>query len=124
MNKLLEYLPYIITLVNFVLYLVIFLCTKRIKGSKKLTENERKELTSKVETLQSLQEVLVNVVPQAIELAEKSGAMTPEAKKLIAMSQVMLQCSKQGLSFTEYQDKISDTIENDIMLTKRVNVSA
>lgn len=61
------------------------------------------------------------VIPNAIEVAEKSGITTGEAKLAFALSKISLWCVENGLNFNVMKDEILQQLESLISFSKQVN---
>ena len=104
-----------------------FINLSKIK-SKKITKaieaNDREratELQEKGNPFEELIQIVENTLPNAIKLAEES-ANSGQAKKLIAMSQLMLDCAKHGLDFSDFESLLSKLVDDFVAMSKEVNV--
>ena len=116
LKTLISYIPAALAVVVIVVDIILLVVKGKVKVHQPTAEEQ-----SQVDKLEKLQEVLTAVLPDAMVLAEKSGAGTGAAKKLIALSQIMLECNKRGLNFSEHSDVIETQVERSIELTKEVN---
>ena len=119
-----ENLKLIITIVSVAFAVLLFavdviLFAFKVKAAnKKLTPEEE----AKVKELENLQDILTKTLPEAQILAEVSGAGSGAAKKLVALSQVMLECNKRGVDYARNSEVIEEQLERNMALTKKVNV--
>lgn len=71
--------------------------------------------------LENLMKLFNEIIPNAIKQAENSGA-NGASKKTIALSNIMLECSKLGIDYNANAADIDKSLEDLINLTKGVNV--
>lgn len=116
-----ENLKTIVTLVILginVLLLIFNVICAIVKKAKNVDNNEE-ELKS--ENATNLIEVIRNFIPQAIEQAEKSGIVGGENKKLLALSQILLNCNEVNFDYKTNASLINDCLEELIEFSKKVN---
>lgn len=70
--------------------------------------------------LENLMKLFKEIIPNAVMSAEESGAKGA-AKKTIAQSNIMLECSKLGIDYATNAVEIDKAIEELISLSKNVN---
>lgn len=122
-----SFITAIVLLVMIVMSLILKIKKKRKEKLDKLhKENpENEDINKELEELEeeiTFLEVVEKTIPKAITIAEKSGALTPETKKLVATAYVAQEMISNGMNYNEYQEEVSKTIDDFVTMTKEVNV--
>lgn len=113
--KIMDILSYVGTAIGFVIAFISVYSAKK-KG------NNIDNLKSGVKNSQNIIALIRLFIPQAIEEAEKSGAVGA-IKKLIANAFIITQCAKNNINYNDYAEIIDQQIEDLIELTNNVNVN-
>lgn len=116
MQKIVEMIPTIISIVCFVLSVVLFIA-KYIALKKKAsatTENEKQEAEKMICLIDQ-------IIPSAVEFAENSGMQGGKLKKMLAVTQIMNKCLGLGIDYEANANLIDEKIEELIRFTKEVN---
>ena len=110
-----------------VIALVTYKLVKRHKEKKaelsksEMLSEELKLSNEKVDSQKALNVLVNEIIPASIELAEKSGILSGELKKVVAMSDIMLKCSEAHIDWQKVSDFVSNKIEDLIDFSKKVN---
>ena len=117
-----EYISAIFSLLIFLFTATCFILNK-IKQKHKRVEAEEKaeELESKLEDEKDVFILVNEIIPLAIKKAEETPLINGATKKLLAMSEILLNCEAKNISFAKYQEFISDQIEALIAFSKTIN---
>lgn len=124
-----ELLETIIRYASFVISLIVFLITAttfvvnrfKIKRKKLNAEEENEELQEKLEDKNAVYKLVNEIIPLAIKKAEETPLVDGKTKKLLALSEILLNCNEQCIDFELYKDFISEQIENLITFSKTIN---
>ena len=92
---------------------------------KKMVENgdsteKITELQDANEKLTAINRLIQTIIPNAIQVAEEVGG-SGEYKKLIATSKIIQDCDLEDIEYKQYANMVSETIEEMINLSKKVN---
>lgn len=117
-----DYASLIFALIMFLYALVTFVIGRIKKHNRKLTaEEENDELKDGLKFSQD-EFILINeIIPVAIKKAEDMPNIDGATKKLLAMSEILLQCNDAQIDFEMFKDFISEQIENLICFSKTIN---
>lgn len=122
MENIFKYATAVISVLVFLLTAVSFVANQVNKRHKRLAvEDEAETLKGEVENKSSLFDLVNELIPVAIENAEKIPMIDGKAKKLLAMSEVMLNCNERGINFEDFRAFVSSQIEKLIDFTKNIN---
>lgn len=124
-----ELIEQIIRYASFVISLIVFLITAttfvvnrfKIKRKKLTAEEENEELQEKLEDKNATYKLVNEIIPLAIKKAEETPLIDGKTKKLLALSEILLNCNEQCIDFELYKDFISEQIENLITFSKTIN---
>lgn len=124
-----ELIKQIISYASFVISLIVFLITAtsfvvnrfKIKRKKLTAEEENEELQEKLEDKNAVYKLVNEIIPLAIKKAEETPLVDGKTKKLLALSEILLNCNEQCIDFELYKDFISEQIENLITFSKTIN---
>lgn len=94
---------------------VISILVSKFKNKSKLEEYK-----SGAERSKKVIELISEIIPKAVAMAEKTGA-NGQNKKLIAMSQILIDCMNNGVDYSGVSNSIDETIEKLITFSKEVN---
>lgn len=94
---------------------IISILVSKFKNKTKLEEYK-----SGTERGKKVIELISEIIPKAVMTAEKTG-VNGQNKKLIAMSQILIDCMNNGIDYTGISDNIDTTIEKLIAFSKEVN---
>ena len=95
---------------------------KKEEASKSELLSQELQLANKtVDEEKALNLLVTEIIPASIELAEKSGILGGELKKVVAMSDVMLKCSEAHIDWSKVSEFVSGKIEDLIEFSKKVN---
>lgn len=116
LKMILDYSSYIVIALSL-LITIIQIIIQSVKG-----KNVKAKALRAVDLVSKLKELETTVIPEAIMTAEKSGITTGAAKKILALSEIMLQCNEMGIDYEENKEEIDQVLEAQIETTKAVNV--
>ena len=88
--------------------------------SKFKNKNKLEEYKSGTERNKKVIELISEVIPKAMMIAEKTG-VKGDTKKLIASSQILLDCMNRDIEYTGISNVIDEFIEKLISFSKEVN---
>ena len=71
--------------------------------------------------LNAINQLVQNIIPKAIEVAEKVKGVPGVVKKNLALGEVMQQCISNDIDYEGHKAFIDEKIEEVIKLTKEVN---
>lgn len=111
-----------IPVVSFLIAFVLFLIRKLKNPAIKKTTAVLEAATEAAEASSSMLKLLNDIIPVAVEHAEKSGLPNGANKKLLAVAEIMQECVKSGIKYENYASTIDSMIENLIEFSKNVNV--
>jgi hypothetical protein len=112
--KIMDIIGYIGTALGFVIAFISFISARKKDGN---IDN----LKSGLKETKNIIELIKNIIPKAIKTAEESGG-SGTIKKLIAVSQIVMECAKLGVDYNNYASFIDEELENQVKLTNEVNV--
>lgn len=122
MDKIIQYISYVLVFLSIAITVINFLITKFKKISIKDEQVEEiKELKSEISTSEKLVDVIRKIIPNAIKVAEASGIADGTVKKMIALSNILLECNNNDFDYKANSETINQVIEEFIDLTKKVN---
>ena len=117
-----DYASLIFAFVMFVYALVMFIIGRIKKHNLKLTlEDENDELKGEIEDKNAAFMLVDKIIPLAIKKAEEMPNIDGETKKLLAMSEILLNCNENCIDFEMFKDFISEQIEAMITFSKTIN---
>ena len=117
-----DYASLIFAFVMFVYALVMFIIGRIKKHNLKLTlEDENDELKGEIEDKNAAFMLVDKIIPLAIKKAEEMPNIDGETKKLLAMSEILLNCNENCIDFEMFKDFISEQIEAMITFSKSIN---
>lgn len=86
----------------------------------KVVSDKKNGKESSVVQLSSIETIINEFIPSAIEEAEKSG-MVGFAKKMYVVSKIICECASKGVSYDANAKLFDECIERLVSLTKKVN---
>ena len=111
-----------LTLIVFIVTAINFIITRFKKHHDKLTaEEENEQLSEKLDDSNNEYKLINEIIPLAMKKAEETPLIDGMTKKLLALSEILLQCSTCNIDFEKYKDFISEQIENLITFSKTIN---
>lgn len=113
--KIMDILGYIGTGLGIVIAIITFISAKK-KG------NNIDNLKSGLKDSKNIIELVKDLIPQAIRVAEQQGG-SPTFKKLTAISWLVIECAKLSINYKDYSKFIDDEVENQVKFTNEVNVN-
>lgn len=121
-EQIIRYASVIISLIVFVFSVVMFIINSIKKHAKKVQcEEENEDLQEKLEDKNAIYKLVNEIIPLAIKKAEETPLIDGQTKKLLAMSEILLNCNSDGIDFEMYKDFISEQIEALIEFSKTIN---
>lgn len=121
-KQIFEYISLVVSLIIFLFTATCFVIGKIKKKHKRIeAEDKAEELTDKLEEEQHLFKLVNEIIPIAIKKAEETPLINGPTKKLLALSEILLNCNASGIDFEAYKDFISEQIENLICFSKTIN---
>lgn len=112
--KIMDILGYIGTGLGTVIAIITFISARK-KG------NNIDNLKSRLKNTQNIIDIVEDLIPQAIRVAEQQGG-SPAFKKLTAVSWLVIECAKLSIDYNVYSKFIDDEIEKQVKFTNEVNV--
>lgn len=86
-------------------------------------ESTNESIRADLENSKKLLQLVQTIIPNAIHTAEYSGVNVNGAvKKLLAVAQIISDCAKNNISYEDNKELIDNVIEEQVKLTKEVNV--
>lgn len=120
-----KYASTILALIVFLFTAIMFIIGRIKQKRKKVTaEDKAEELQEELSDEQARFKLLNELLPIAIAKAEATPLVSGPTKKLLAMSELLLSCSANGIDFERFKDFISEQLENLIHFTKVINPRA
>lgn len=112
-----------------ILSLLVFLCTacmfviNSVKKKHKRIEAEAQAeaLQEELDEEQARFKLVNELLPLAISKAEATPLISGVTKKMLAMSEILLNCNALKIPFEKFKDFISEQIDNLINFTKVIN---
>lgn len=104
---------------------------KKKKAEKEATDKLREDADAlaatangqadEIKSLESFNQLVRNVIPSAIAVAEESGITNGVAKLTFALSKIALWCTEKGISYNDHKKEITEEVEKLIEFSKKVN---
>lgn len=117
-----ELLEQIIKYASTCLSLLVFLFTSVLFIINKIKAKHRRiEAEQEAETLDDEYTLVNEIIPLAIKKAEDTPLIDGKTKKLLALSEILLNCNASNIDFELYKDFINEQIENLIEFSKTIN---
>lgn len=117
-----ELLEQIIKYASTCLSLIVFLFTTILFIINKIKAKHRRiEAEQEAETLDDEYTLVNEIIPLAIKKAEDTPLIDGKTKKLLALSEILLNCNASNIDFELYKDFINEQIENLIEFSKTIN---
>ena len=117
-----ELLEMIIKYASSCLSLVVFLFTTILFIINKIKAKHRRiDAEEEAETLDAEYTLVNEIIPLAIKKAEDTPLIDGKTKKLLALSEILLNCNASNIDFELYKDFINEQIENLIEFSKTIN---
>ena len=113
--KIMDILGYIGTGLGIVIAIITFISAKKKGGN---IDN----LKSGLKDSKNIIELVKDLIPQAIRVAEQQGG-SPAFKKLTAISWLVIECAKSSINYNDYSKFIDNEVENQVKFTNEVNVN-
>lgn len=79
------------------------------------------EQADEIKSFAGFNQLVKNVIPTAIAVAEESGITSGVAKLTFALSKIALWCTEQGISYNDHKKEITEEVEKLIEFSKKVN---
>ena len=117
-----DYASLVFALVMFIYALITFIIGRiKAHNRKLMAEEQNDELQEKLEDKNAVYKLVNEIIPLAIKKAEEMPLIDGPTKKLLAMSEILLNCNEDGIDFEMYKDFISEQIEALIEFSKTIN---
>lgn len=97
------------------------LAVDELKDKAEALEESEKVKGEELKSASCLNELIRNVIPAAVTIAEESGINSGVAKLTFALSKIALWCTEEGFDYNEHKQEITDEVEKLISLSKVVN---
>ena len=121
-KQIFEYISLVLSLVIFLFTATCFVIGKiKKKHTRVEAEDKAEELEDKLEAEEDLFKLVNEIIPLAIKKAEETPLIKGQTKKLLALSEILLNCNSNNIDFEHYKDFISEQIENLICFSKTIN---
>ena len=125
LKQIFEYISSGFSLLVFLFTALMFIVNKINKKHRRIEVEEEKEAIEENLNEEQARFKLINeVIPVAIAYAEKLTNLTGEAKKTIALSNILLECNERNIDFNKFIKFIDEQLENLITFTKKINKRA
>ena len=122
LEQIFKYLSAILSLLVFLFTATMFIVNKIKQKHKKATfEDEKEALQEALEDEEARFKLLNELIPLAISKAEATPLINSMTKKMLAMSEILLNCNALKIPFEKFKDFISEQIDNLINFTKVIN---
>lgn len=117
-----EYTSAILSLLVFLFTACMFVVNKIRKKRKSVeAEQQAEALQEELDDEQARFKLLNELLPLAISKAEATPLINGMTKKMLAMSEILLNCNALKIPFEKFKDFISEQIDNLINFTKVIN---
>lgn len=117
-----EYTSAILSLLVFLFTACMFVVNKIRKKRKSVeAEQQAEALQEELEDEQARFKLLNELLPLAISKAEATPLINGMTKKMLAKSEILLNCNALKIPFEKFKDFISEQIDNLIDFTKVIN---
>lgn len=95
----------------------------KIKQRNKQTaaEEEKEEVEGKLAFSEELYKLVNEIIPLAMKKCEEMPNLNGTMKKLLALSDILINCNAEGINFEAHKDFIDEQIENLITFSKTIN---
>ena len=121
-EQIIKYTNTFISLFVFLFTAVLFIINQIKKKHKRIgTEEENEKLQEEIEEKDACYKLVNEIIPIAIKKAEEMPLIDGPTKKLLAMSEILLNCNANDIDFETYKDFISEQIEALIEFSKTIN---
>lgn len=121
-KQIFEYVSLVVSLIIFLFTATCFVIGKIKKKHKRIdAEDKAEELADKLEDEENLFKLVNEIIPIAVKKAEETPLISGATKKLLALSEILLNCNACGIDFEAYKDFISEQIEALIEFSKTIN---
>ena len=121
-EQIFKYISTSLSVLVFLFTAILFVVNQIKKKQKKIgLEEENEELKETLKDEQAEYNLINEIIPIAIKKAEDTPNVDGATKKLLALSEILLQCSTNNINFELYKDFISEQIENLIEFSKTIN---
>lgn len=122
LKQILNYGSAIISLLVFIFTAICFIVNQVKKKHRSVNaEVKAVELADELEDEKDVFKLVNEIIPLAIKKAEEMPFISGPTKKLLAMSEILLNCNANGIDFETYKDFISEQIEALIEFSKTIN---
>lgn len=122
LEQITRYVSVTLSLCVFAFSVFMFIFNSIKKHAKKIKcEEENEDLQEKLEDKNAVYKLVNEIIPLAIKKAEETPLIDGQTKKLLAMSEILLNCNSDGIDFEMYKDFISEQIEALIEFSKTIN---
>lgn len=121
-EQIIKYASTLLSLLVFIFTAVLFVINKiKAKHKRVSAEEKAEELEEQLEDKDATFKLVNEIIPLAIKKAEDTPLIDGQTKKLLALSEILLNCNSQCIDFELYKDFISEQIENLIEFSKEIN---
>lgn len=79
------------------------------------------EQADELKSITGFNQLVRDIIPTAIAVAEESGITNGVAKLTFALSKIALWCTEQGISYNDHKKEITEEVEKLISFSKAVN---
>lgn len=122
LETIVKYATTIFSAIVFIFTAIMFIVNKVRKHLKRVTAEEKaEELGEELTESNDLFKLINEIIPLAIKKAEDMKLIDGPTKKLLAMSEILLNCNENGIDFELHKEFISEQIENLIEFSKTIN---
>ena len=90
--------------------------TKKLEVENELEETKNENACNEAELM-----LVKDIIPRAINDAETTPAIKGITKKMVALSNILLQCNEAKIDYETYKDFIAEQLEALITFSKHIN---
>lgn len=117
-----DYASLVFALLMFAYAVISFIIGLAKSHNRKLkAEEQNDELKDDLKESSDAFKLINEIIPIAIKKAEEMPNIDGSTKKLLAMSEILLQCNEAQIDFDMFKDFISEQIEALIEFSKTIN---
>lgn len=122
LEQIFKYASAILSLCIFLFTATCFVINKVKQKNKRINaEEEVEELTDELREEKSTIKLLTEIIPVAIKKVEAIPLIDGATKKMLALSEILLNCNENNINFEDYKTFINEQIEALIDFSKVVN---
>ena len=122
LEQIIKYASAVLSIIVFLFTATCFIVNKIKQKHKRINAEEKaEELADELQDEKDVFKLVNEIIPLAIKKAEEMPFIDGPTKKLLAMSEILLNCNEDGIDFECYKGFISEQIEALIEFSKTIN---